>query len=67
MAAKPVLSFEEVAEALRNAPPATADDVSILPDGRRVDSRESALAWLAELAAARQAAVRQAAGVPVEE
>jgi hypothetical protein len=56
MAAQPVLSAEELAEGLRNAPPATADDVTILPDGRRIDSRERALAWLAELAAAREAA-----------
>jgi hypothetical protein len=54
MAAEPVLSAEKLAEAVRHAAPATADDVTILPDGRRIDSRESALAWLAELAAARE-------------
>jgi len=56
MAAQPVLSAEELAEAMRNASPATRDDVTVLADGRRIDSRESALAWLAELAAAREAA-----------
>lgn len=55
MAAQPVLSAEELAEALRNASPASVDDVTILPDGRRIDSRERALAWLAELAAERTA------------
>jgi hypothetical protein len=56
MAAQPVMTAEELAEAMRNALPATPDDVTILPDGRRIDSRESALAWLAELAATREAA-----------
>ena len=49
----PVLTFEELAEAVRNAPPPTADDVSITWDGRRLDSREKVLAFLAELEAAR--------------
>jgi hypothetical protein len=53
MAAQPVISAEELAEALRHAAPSTSDDVTILPDGRRIDSRESAMAWLNELAAAR--------------
>ena len=48
------MSAEKLAEAVRHAAPATADDVTILPDGRHIDSRESALAWLAELAAARE-------------
>jgi hypothetical protein len=55
MAAQPVLTAEELAEALRHAPPPTADDVTILQDGRRIDSRESAMTWLAELAAKRAA------------
>jgi hypothetical protein len=53
MAAKPVLTAEELAEALRDAPPSTPDDVTILSDGRRIDSREAAIAWLEELAARR--------------
>ena len=60
MAAQPVLTAEELAEAMRHAPPATPDDVTILPDGRRIESRESALAWLAEVAAAREAASARA-------
>ncbi|MGH3471282.1 MAG: hypothetical protein ACRDPG_04445 [Nocardioidaceae bacterium] len=53
MAAQPVMTAEELAEALRHAPPPTPDDVTVLCDGRRIDSREKALAWLAELAAER--------------
>lgn len=53
MAVQPVMTAEELAEALRHASPSTPDDVTILPDGRRIDSRESAMAWLTELAAAR--------------
>jgi hypothetical protein len=51
--AAPVLTFEELAEAVRNAPQPTADDVSITWDGRHLDSREKVLAFLAELDAAR--------------
>jgi hypothetical protein len=53
VAAKPVLTAEELAEALRHAAPPSVDDVTILEDGRRIDSREAALAWLEELAAER--------------
>jgi len=56
MAVQPVMTAEELAEALRHAPPPTPDDVTVLRDGRRIDSRESAMAWLAELAAERAAA-----------
>jgi hypothetical protein len=56
MAVEPVMTAEELAEALRHAPPPTLDDVTVLRDGRRIDSRESAMAWLAELAAERAAA-----------
>jgi hypothetical protein len=51
--AAPVLTFEQLAEAVRDAPPPTADDVSITWDGRRLDSREAVLKVLAELEAAR--------------
>jgi len=51
--AAPVLTFEELAEAVRDAPPPTADDVSITWDGRRLDGREKVLSFLAELDAAR--------------
>jgi len=52
--AAPVLTFEELADALRSAPPPTADDVSITWDGRRLDSKEKVLRFLAELRAARR-------------
>jgi hypothetical protein len=53
MATKPVMTLEELAEALRHAPPPTEDDVSILWDGRRLDSKEVVMQWLAELDAER--------------
>jgi hypothetical protein len=53
MAAKPVMTAEELVERVRHAPPPTEDDVTILWDGRRLDSREAALEWLAEVAAKR--------------
>jgi hypothetical protein len=56
MAVQPVMTAEELAEALRRALPPTPDDVTILREGRRIDSCESAMAWLAELAAKRAAA-----------
>jgi hypothetical protein len=49
MAAQPVMTVEELAEALRKAPPPTEDDVTILWDGRRLDSREAVMEWLAEV------------------
>lgn len=49
----PVLTFEELAEAVRSAPTPTADDVSITWDGRRLDTKEKVLAFVAELEAAR--------------
>lgn len=48
-----VRSFEEVAEMMRNAPPPTADDVTILADGRRLDSAEKVRAWVDEMNAER--------------
>jgi len=53
MAAKPVMTADELVERVRHAAPPTEDDVTILWDGRRLDSRESALEWLAEVAAKR--------------
>lgn len=53
MAAQPVMTLEELAEALRHAPPPTEEDVSILWDGRRLDSKEAVMQWLAELDAER--------------
>jgi hypothetical protein len=55
MAAQPVLTLEQLSEKRRHSSPATADDVTITLDGRRIDSREAALAWLAEVDAVRAA------------
>jgi hypothetical protein len=53
MAAEPVMSAEELFERVRHAPPPTDDDVTILWDGRRLDSKEKVLEWLAEVEAVR--------------
>jgi hypothetical protein len=55
--ATPVLSLDELVDLIRHAPPATADDVSITMDGRRLDTKEKALAFLAEIEAERAAGV----------
>ena len=34
---------------MRHARPPTSDDVTILWDGRRLDSREAVMEWLAEV------------------
>ncbi len=44
---------EEVIERMRRAAPSTPDDVTILWDGRRLDSREAVMEWLAEVDAKR--------------
>jgi hypothetical protein len=54
----PVRNAEELATELRGAAKPSSDDVTILWDGRRIESRENALAWLAEVAATREAAAR---------
>ena len=53
MGPKPVLSFEEWAASLCEAAPATRDDVPITSDGRRLDSKEKVLNFLAEIEAER--------------
>jgi hypothetical protein len=55
MAAQPVMTAEELIERVRHAPPPTPDDVTILWDGRRLDSREAVMEWLAEVDAKRAA------------
>ncbi len=55
MTTLPILSAEELIERVRQAPSPTSDDVSVLWDGRRLDSREAVLAWLAEVDAKRAA------------
>lgn len=39
---------DEFSETIRAAGPSTSDDVSITMDGRRLDSKQAVLAWLAE-------------------
>jgi len=51
MAAQPVMTAEEWFEGMRHADPPTDDDVTILWDGRRLDSREALMDWLAEVEA----------------
>jgi hypothetical protein len=53
MAAQPVRTAEELFEGMRHARPPTPDDVTILWDGRRLDSREAVMVWLAEVEVAR--------------
>ncbi len=55
--ASPVVTFEELAEAVRSARSPTPDDVSITWDGRRLDSLEKVLSFLAELDAARSSGI----------
>jgi hypothetical protein len=49
------MTAEEWFERMRHAPPPTEDDVSILWDGTRLDSREKVMAWLPEVEAVREA------------
>jgi len=56
MTSVPVRTAEELAAELRCATDPSSGDVTILWDGRRIESRENALVWLAEVAAAREAA-----------
>lgn len=44
-----VLTRDEFNEMLRDAAPPTLDDVSITTDGRRLDTKEAVIAFLAEL------------------
>jgi hypothetical protein len=55
--AEPVFTFEELAEAIKHAPPPTDDDVSITWDGRAINSKEKLLAVLKEVEANRKAGV----------
>ena len=43
------MTAEELIERVRHAAPPTPDDVTILWGGRRLDSRESVMEWLAEV------------------
>jgi hypothetical protein len=59
---RPTLSFDQLAEGLRHAGPPSADDVTITSDGRRIDSRDKALAWVEEMNAFPRSASRDAVG-----
>jgi hypothetical protein len=48
-------TIEELVERMKGALPPTRDDVTVLADGLRLDSREVVMAWLKEDAIARQA------------
>jgi hypothetical protein len=43
------LTGEEFVARVRVAAPSTADDVSILRNGRRLDSKDAVVAWLAKV------------------
>ena len=45
------ITLAEIQAGMKGAPPPTADDVSITLDGRRLDSKEAVLAWLADVKA----------------
>jgi hypothetical protein len=62
VAAQPAMTGDEWAERMRHAAPPTPDDVSITLDGRRLDSRQAVLDWLADLAATRQQALEHERG-----
>ena len=64
MAAQPVMTAEEWLEGMRHARPPTTDDVTILWDGRRLDSRKAVMEWLAEVEVKR--AEEAAAGTNAE-
>jgi hypothetical protein len=49
------LTGDEFIARVRRGGRATADDVSVTRDGRRLDSREAVVAWLAEVEADRAA------------
>jgi hypothetical protein len=54
--AKPVLTGEQwVAAANQNDRPPTSEDVTVTLDGRRLDSKEKVLEWLAEIESDRAA------------
>lgn len=55
------MTAEEWFEGMRHAGPPTDDDVTILWDGRRLDSREAVMEWLAEVEAKRAEEVAAAA------
>ena len=57
MTTGPAKTVAELAERMRFAKHPTEDDVTVLPDGRRLDSKEAVEAWLIEVDAIRAAEV----------
>lgn len=55
MPARPTRTFKEMCEAARHAAPRTPDDVTVLADGRRLDTPEKVRAWVDEVNAERAA------------
>ena len=49
------MTAEEWFEGMRQARPPAPDDVTVLWDGRRLDSREAVMEWLTEVEAKRAA------------
>jgi hypothetical protein len=47
------MTAEEWLEGMRHARPVDPGDVTVLWDGRRLESREAVVAWLAEIEAKR--------------
>jgi hypothetical protein len=63
MAAQLVMTAEEWFEGMRQARPPTPDGVTVLWDGRRLDSREAVMEWLAGVEPKRAADAAGAAPV----
>ena len=57
MTTNSVKTVAELAERMRYAKAPTEDDVTVLPDGRRLDSKEAVEAWLIEVDAIRMSEV----------
>jgi hypothetical protein len=58
------MTAEEWFEGMRHAAPPTDDDVTILWDGRRLDSKEAVMEWIAEVEAVRAKEAAAAADDP---
>jgi hypothetical protein len=50
-----VVTFDELSDSHRGAPASLPDDVTLLFDGRRIDTKDKVLEWLAEIEADRTA------------
>ena len=63
MAAKPVLTLEQLFQAIKAGAPPTADDVCVAADGRRLGTPEKVRAWIDELNMGRAAAQARGEGL----